>query len=68
MKKDCVWLMITDDQYELSLAVADTAVELAKIVGTTANAIRTSYDHYKHKATKSSRFRKVEFDDGSMEA
>ena len=68
MKKDCVWLMISDDKYELPLAVADTAVDLARMVGTTANAIRSSFDHYKHGATKSSRFRKVEIDDGSMEA
>ena len=43
MKKGCamknIWMKITNDEYELPLAVADTAQELADIVGTTKNCI-----------------------------
>lgn len=37
-----VYMEITKDKYELPIAVADTAGELAKICGTTKNAILSS--------------------------
>ena len=36
-----VWLAITADKYELPVYVADTAAELAKIVGISYAAIRS---------------------------
>ena len=38
----CVWMKVTQDEYELPLAIADTSVELAQICGTTANSIRST--------------------------
>ena len=34
-----IWMKISNDDFELPLAVADTAQELADIVGTTKNCI-----------------------------
>lgn len=34
-----VWLMVTADKYELPVAVADTAEELARIVGVSSRNI-----------------------------
>lgn len=37
MKK--IYMKVTDDEYELPLAVADSPAELARIVGVTANSV-----------------------------
>ena len=37
-----IWMKVTKDQYRLPLAVASSAVELARICGTTANAVFSS--------------------------
>lgn len=39
MKYSKLWLKVTSDAYELPLAVADTAVELARLCGVTVNTI-----------------------------
>lgn len=56
MKKDYVWMKITRDRLRLPVAVADTAEELAKICGTTADVIYSSWSH------KKGCYIKVEFD------
>ena len=42
-----LWLMITQDKYELPLVVADTAKELAMITGTTKNNVVSSACRYR---------------------
>ena len=37
--KMILYIMVTRDKYELPLAVADTAAELARMVGVTTNAV-----------------------------
>ncbi len=39
MKIKRIWLKVTSDKYELPLAVADTASELARLCGVTVNTI-----------------------------
>ncbi len=39
MKVAKLWLKVSSDQYELPLAVADSAVELATLCGVTVNTI-----------------------------
>lgn len=39
MKPTYIWMAVTADQYELPLAVADTAPELAKILGISKRAV-----------------------------
>lgn len=48
MKQQYIWMKVTRDKYELPVAVADTAVELARIVGTTKNAVVSSVSHLEH--------------------
>ena len=62
-----VWIMVSKDKYELPLAVADSAQELAKMVGCSANNIHSSYSHYLHRAQKHSRFYKVEIEEDDDE-
>lgn len=53
-----VYIKVTKDKYELPIAVADSPMELAKICGTTSNAIRSGIYHEK-KNGKRSCFKKV---------
>lgn len=58
-----LWMCVTKDKYELPIAVADTAEELAKQIGLkSTNVIYTDLWHYKKGHTKSCRFRKVQVD------
>lgn len=58
-----VWMMVSKDKYELPLAVADSAPQLAEMVGVSANAIFSSYSCYKNGKHKFSRFHKVEIEE-----
>lgn len=42
-----IWMKVSKDKYELPLCIADTADELAKMCGTTANSIKSSISHGK---------------------
>lgn len=53
-----VWLNVTMDEYELPVAVADTAAQLAQILGTTEMTILSSISHAKHDGRKTP-YRKV---------
>ena len=54
-----LFLMVTDDEYELPLAVADTAAELARITGKRENTIYASISHAK-KGNRKSIYHRVE--------
>lgn len=54
-----VWMEVTQDKYELPLVVADSSVELARIVGVTKNHIYSRMSHYNNGRYKTSRFVKV---------
>lgn len=58
-----IWMMVTSDKFELPVAVADSAGELARMVSCTENNIYSSYSHYKRGVHKRSRFIKVEFEE-----
>lgn len=59
-----VYMMVTEDEYELPLAVGNTAEELAKIVGTTTNAVLSGISHAKRgRGFGFSRYVKVEWED-----
>lgn len=47
MGKNRLYMMVTTDEYELPLAVAETARELADMVGVKVNSIYTSMSHHK---------------------
>lgn len=39
--REVIWMAVTQDKYELPVAVADTAKELGIILGITTNAIHS---------------------------
>lgn len=50
MKKEkYVWLLVTADEYELPLYVAETVSELADFVGLAPSTIRSAISHAKKK-------------------
>lgn len=63
MSSKKIWMEVTQDKYELPVAIADTAKELAEIVGTTTNNIVSQCSHYRKGRLKSSRFRMIEIEE-----
>lgn len=57
-----LWMKVTKDKYELPIAVAGSAAELARMVGKTQNAIRSRVSHAKKEPWRCSYVR-VEVDD-----
>lgn len=55
-----VYMKVTRDEYELPLAIADTAGELAEMTGATKNAIWSNITHQKKGRIKRGSFRAVE--------
>lgn len=62
MKKS-LWLEVTQDKYELPVAVASNPYELAEMTGTTPGGIKSMVSKYKHGKVKQCRWRKVEVED-----
>ena len=54
-----VWLRVTKDKYELPEYIADTAEELADMLGISPNTIYSSMANWKKGRTKTSPYRKV---------
>lgn len=59
-----IWMLVTDDEYEFPLQIADSAVELARICGVTPNDIRSAVSHSKERGGRSI-YVKVDIDDES---
>lgn len=61
-----LWMEVTTDEFELPVAVARTAEELAKMVGRSSNSISSAIHHARTRGYKS-RYVKVEVDDRDAE-
>lgn len=55
-----LWLKVTNDKYELPIAVGGTAQELADMLGITDNVIHSTISHYNKGRIKSCPYVKVE--------
>lgn len=55
-----LYMMVTDDELELPLVVADSAQELADLIGRNVNTIYSGISHEKHGRIKRSIYKKVE--------
>lgn len=55
-----IYIMVTKDEYELPMAIADTVKELSVMTGKSENAIRSGISN--HKRGRRSRFYKIETD------
>lgn len=51
--KNVVYMMVTRDKYELPLAIADTAAELARMLGRKERTIYSAMTQAKKKSWKS---------------
>ena len=54
-----LWLAVTADEYELPIAVADTAKELGKIFGVSADTVMTSIHYGSSGVAKGYKYAKV---------
>lgn len=66
-----LWMLVTEDKYELPVIVADTLAELAKKANTTASAICQTMKYYSSRTNNKwqskavCRYVKIEVDEGS---
>ena len=51
--REVIWMAVTPDEYELPVAVADTAAELGKKLGVSKNTIYSCISHAKEHGYKS---------------
>ena len=58
-----MYMAVTTDEYELPLATGDTARELGKLVGVSANLIHSSISKKQTGTTRKMRFVKVDWID-----
>lgn len=56
-------MMVTKDEYELPLVIADTAKELAAKTGYSENNIRSTISHYESGRHKKVKFYKIRIDE-----
>jgi hypothetical protein len=62
MKRKYLWLCVTADEYELPIAISDTATELARMTNTTANNIREAARIQSSGKTSGRKFVKVKYE------
>lgn len=62
MSKKKLWMKVTDDKYELPLAVAESAADLARMVGIKPASLYSILSRDRHGKLHSS-YREVEIDD-----
>ena len=58
-----IWMAVTADEYELPIRVADTARELAELMGVSANSIHSFVSRGDNGAYTGIRYVKVEVDE-----
>ena len=58
-KKPYLWICVEADEYELPLAVADTATELAKMLGVTKTSIENCVSKECDGSISGKRYKKV---------
>lgn len=52
-RKNAVYMLVTNDKYELPLAIADSVAELAKITGQKRSSVASAITHAKKKGFNS---------------
>ena len=66
--KKTLWLKVTKDIFEFPILITDTAVEMARLNGTTAVRIRNDVSKYNRNLLKSTPYRKVLIEIGDEDA
>lgn len=60
--KNVLWEYVTDDKYELPIYTADSATDLAKKMGLSADSVRSAYCIAKKRGTNC-RYKRVEIEE-----
>lgn len=58
-----IYMKVSDDEYELPIAVADTVPKLAKLLGVKSNTIYATMHRHKNGEVKRSSFVRVKLDE-----
>ena len=58
-----LWLEVTQDKYELPLAIAIDQHELARMRGVTPEHVKWNWYNFKHGRAKTCKYRKVEVEE-----
>lgn len=58
-----VWIKVTKDEFELPVAIADTAEELAEILGVDRSTILSAVRRYERGEVSFSVYRRLEIED-----
>ncbi len=58
-----IWMKVTHDKYELPVAIADSAAELARKLGVSKGSIESSVSRQKRGLNLHSIYRRVEVED-----
>lgn len=63
MAAEFIWMLVSQDKYELPLVVASSAGELARKLGKNKNTIESCLCHYEHGRLKKCPYVRVKIDD-----
>ncbi len=59
-RKKYIWMLVTQDKYELPCCVFDSCEELADYCGVSKDSVRSAVFHFEKEGRKFSRYRRVE--------
>ena len=59
-----LWMLVTSDQYELPLMIADTVRELSQKSGISVSAIRSGANRYRDGKMHRSQYHRVSLEEG----
>ena len=62
-KRECLWMVVTLDKYELPVAVFDTIKEMAEFSGTKVDTIYQEIAHVKCGIRKRSKYQRIYLDE-----
>ena len=62
-----VWMLVSDDKYELPLAIADTAKELAERCNVSIHTVISNFTRYQRGEYKKSKYLCVKVEDEDAE-
>lgn len=63
MSKKKLWMKVTNDEYELPLAVAESAAELARMTGIKPESLYSIISRERHGKKHTYSYREVDIDD-----
>ena len=63
MRKKYIWMCVTQDRYELPVAIADSASQLARLMRVSENSVSSAVSHYEAGRYSKSKYIRVEVEE-----